>query len=77
MSQPIEKLESDLLKLDHRVRARLAHALLKSLDSLSPEENERLWLEEAERRAAEMRADPGMGIPVEQVVAEIRAKLAG
>ena len=76
MSNVVDDLEKDLLKLDHRVRARLAHVLLASLDSLSEEENERLWADEAERRAAEMRADPGMGIPLDQAVAEIRARLS-
>ena len=75
MNKAVEELERDLLKLDHRLRARLAQALLASLDALSDDENEKLWAEESERRAGEMRADPTLGTPIEEVLEEIRAKL--
>ena len=75
MSKAVDDLEKDLLRLDHRVRARLAHVLLASLDALTDDENERLWVEEAERRAVELRADPTIGIPLEDAVTEIRSRL--
>ena len=75
MNKAVEELERDLLKLDHRLRARLSQALLASLDALSDDENEKLWAEESERRAGEMRADPTLGTPIEEVLEEIRAKL--
>jgi len=48
----IEELEAAALKLEPKARARLAERLLDSLESLSPAENARLWVEEAQRRAA-------------------------
>jgi hypothetical protein len=45
-----EEIEAAALKLDPKGRARLAGRLLDSLDTLSPEENARLWAEEAQRR---------------------------
>ena len=47
----IKELEEAALNLDPRARARLAGRLLESLDDLTPEENARLWAEEADRRA--------------------------
>ncbi len=47
----IEDLEAEALKLDPKGRARLAERLLKSLDNLAPDENDRIWAEEAQRRA--------------------------
>ena len=46
----IQELESEAMKLDPKARARLAEKLLQSLETLSDEENERLWADEAERR---------------------------
>jgi hypothetical protein len=59
----IDDLEAKALKLDSRDRARLAAKLLESLEELSEEENERLWVEEAMRRDAEMDAQMGPGNP--------------
>lgn len=44
----IEALEAAALKLEPKSRARLA----RSLDQLSPEQNARIWSEEAQRRLA-------------------------
>ena len=71
----INELEAEVLKLDPKARARLAGKLLKSLEDLSEEENARLWAEEAQRRDAEMDADPDSGIPAVDVFSEARAKL--
>lgn len=46
----INDVEAEALKLDPR--ARLAKKLLESLETLSDEENERLWAEAADRRDA-------------------------
>jgi putative addiction module component len=45
-----EELEVEALKLPPKDRARLAEKLLHSLETLSDEENARLWAEEAQRR---------------------------
>lgn len=45
-----EKVEAAALKLDLKDRARLAGQLREDLESQSPEEDERLWAEEAQCR---------------------------
>jgi hypothetical protein len=71
----INELEAEALKLDPKARARLARKLLTSLEDLSEEESARLWAEEAQRRDAEMDANPDSGIPATDVFREARAKL--
>jgi putative addiction module component (TIGR02574 family) len=68
------------LKLDRKTRGRVASRLLRSLDDeqaqLSPEECEKLWLEEAERRLEEWEQGRVEGIPSEEVFARARALLS-
>jgi hypothetical protein len=71
----IEDLEAEALKLDPKARARLAGKLLESLEGLSEEENARLWVEEAQRRDAEMDKNPDAASPAEEVFRDARAKL--
>ena len=60
----IDEIEAAALKLDPKARARLAEKLLESLETLSDQENERLWAEEAERRDADWDSAPGTARPV-------------
>lgn len=69
-------LEAEALKLDPEDRARLAERLLASLETFSEEENDRNWLNEAMRRAAELDADPSRGRPAEDVLRDLRARFA-
>jgi hypothetical protein len=71
----IQELEAEALKLDPKSRARLAEKLLASLENLSEEENARLWVEEAERRAVEMDTQPDVSTSAKDVFREARAKL--
>lgn len=71
----IQELEAEALKLDPKSRARLAGKLLASLENLSEEENTRLWVEEAERRAMEMDTQPDVSASTKDVFREARAKL--
>lgn len=71
----IEDVEAEALKLDPKARARLAGKLLESLEELSEGENARLWAEEAQRRDAEMDANPNAECPADEVFREARAKL--
>ena len=71
----IDDIEAEVLKLDPQSRARLAKRLLESLETLSDEENERLWAEEADRRDAEWDATPGSGRLAADVLRDARAKL--
>ena len=50
MALNVDQLEGEMLKLSPVLRARLAERLLHSLESLSDEEREALWIEEAQRR---------------------------
>lgn len=68
-------LESEALKLPLSDRARLAEALLESLEAPSEEETRRLWSEEARRRDAELDADPSLGRPADEVFRDARARL--
>jgi len=71
----LEEIEAEALKLDSKSRAHLAGKLLESLESLSPEENARLWAEEAQRRDAEMDANVEESCPADGVFRDARAKL--
>jgi putative addiction module component (TIGR02574 family) len=71
----IQDLEKAALSLSLEERAQLAHRLLHSLDELSDEENEQLWTQVAERRVQELRSGKVKGIPTEDVLSDVRAKL--
>ena len=61
------------LKLDVKQRAELAERLLESLDTLSKQEIEALWLEEAERRSREWDEGRVQGIPAAQLFRELKS----
>ena len=71
----IEEIEAEALKLDPKARARLAEKLLESLEDISEEENARLWSEEAQRRDAEMDANPDSTSSAGEVFRDARIKL--
>lgn len=72
----IEKLEAEVLKLDPRARAKLAEKLLRSLETLSDEENERLWAEEALRRHDELQNGSKSARSSEDVLRDARERLS-
>ena len=53
MQPALKKCETQALKLKPKDRAKLAEHLIASLDELDNAENERLWIEEADRRYKE------------------------
>ena len=69
----IQELEAEALRLDAKSRARLAGKLLNSLEELSEKEVTQLWVEEAQRRDAQMDADPNSELPVEDVFRDVRS----
>jgi hypothetical protein len=71
------ELEVELRQLAPRERARLAAALLDSLEELSDEENARLWAEEAERRHDDLLANKTVGRSAADVFQDIRERLGG
>ena len=72
----IDELKHEALQLDPSGRADLARELLESLDDLPEPEVERLWLEEAERRRADVQAGKVVSIPMDEVFARARAARA-
>jgi len=71
----IDELKAEALRLNPEDRAELASDLLRSLDDLSEAEVERLWVEEAMRRDANLDAGTARSIPAEQVFRDARARL--
>lgn len=71
----IDELEAAALKLAPAARARLAEKLLESLETLSDEENARLWAEEAQRRDEAWEADGPSGHSAADVFRDARARL--
>lgn len=71
----IEDLEGAALGLDPKSRARLAERLLESLESLSPEENARIWAEEAQRRADALEAGTLSSRPAADVFRDARSRI--
>jgi predicted transcriptional regulator len=71
-----QHLLQQLLALDESVRLEIAHTLLESVDAGADDgmnDAERKRLDAALDRSL-AQADAGRGIPVEQAIAEIRAK---
>ena len=71
----IEDVESAALSLDPKDRARLARRLLVSLETLSGEEIDRLWVEEAARRDEAVESGSLASRPAETVFRDARARL--
>ena len=71
----LHDIEQVALQLGVEERAALAQRLLVSLDDLSDEESERLWLEMAERRVQELRDGRVKGVPVSDVLKDARSRL--
>jgi putative addiction module component (TIGR02574 family) len=75
MSIALKKLEDDALKLPARSRARLAERLIMSLEEAADPHAEQAWLDEIERRSAELKDGKLAGIPVGKVLKKARAAL--
>jgi len=71
----IDELEAEALKLAPAARARFAERLLASLETLSDEENARLWAEEAQQRDEAWESSGAPGNAAADVFREARARL--
>lgn len=71
----IEDVEAAALRLDPKDRAHLARQLLVSLESLSSEEMDLIWVEEAARRDEAVEAGSLASRPAEAVFRDARARL--
>jgi hypothetical protein len=74
MARAVKEIEKEPLTLPHKERARLAHALLVSLDADEKGDKnvEAAWLEEVQRREREIAAGEASWIPYDEVVGEIK-----
>jgi hypothetical protein len=72
----VEELTHELLRLGVDDRARVATALIGSLDNLSSEENEALWLREAKRRSDDIKAGSAQTVSGREVFAAADGLLA-
>ena len=75
MSPDLKQCEAHALKLAPKERAILAERLITSLDSINETENERLWVEEAERRYKGYRKGRITARPVEDVLRDARTAI--
>ncbi|MDQ6801188.1 MAG: addiction module protein [Acidobacteriota bacterium] len=74
MARSIEDIQRELLELDLRERATLAKFLLESLEKLPQEDLDRLWVEEAEARYADLLAGRTSAIDGDEVFARARSR---
>lgn len=68
-------VEHEALRLSPENRAQLAQKLILSLDALSEEELEDIWLTEANRRARELDRGEVQPIPADEVRRKARGLL--
>lgn len=69
-----EQLQAELLQLPPDVRARLAEALLASLEEANTE-LDLAWADEAERRAEELRSGRVAPVPAAKAKSRARSQL--
>lgn len=74
MRRKLEDLAKEAMELAPESRAALAKRLLDSLESLDPEEHERLWVAESARRYDDLRAGRARSIPADEVFAKLAAR---
>jgi len=72
----IEQVENEALKLKPEARAELAQKLLRSLEDLSEEEIEQLWVKEAVRRDSELDSGSATMRDAEDVFRDARSRLS-
>jgi len=71
----MSSLEEDALSLPPSERAKLAERLLESLDGLSSQDVEKLWLDLAERRAREIDGGEVQLVTSEELERRVQARL--
>ena len=74
MSPDLRKCETTALRLPVAERAALAECLIESLDVLDDAENERLWVEQAERRYQAYKQGRLSARPAAEAIRDARAR---
>lgn len=72
MNTTLKQIVQEALQLTPAQRAELADFLVESLNSAQPDELQRLWAAEANKRLEEIRSGKVKAIPGEEVLAEAR-----
>ena len=72
MSPQLMEFEAQALKLPPTDRAALAERLIASLDNLSEQQNEQLWIDEADRRYREYKSGKISARSAEEVLSGAR-----
>jgi len=75
MPTEVKALEDEALTLPVSQRAVLAQHLLDSLDDIDEQENERLWLDEAQRRGEAHKSGSLSSRDAFAAIAEMRGKI--
>lgn len=75
MVRAISDIEAEVRKLDRPDQERLVRALLEELEGPADPHADQLWLEEAQRRSAELEAGVARLIPAKEVFESLRARL--
>lgn len=75
MKTPGNSLENQIARMPHRERARLALALIESLDPGMDEDAADLWLDEAERRLEKYDQGTAEALDADEALAEIERQL--
>ena len=72
MSPQLMEFEAQALKLSPTDRAALAKRLIASLDDLNEQQNEQLWIDEADRRYREYKSGKITARSAEEVLSDAR-----
>ncbi len=75
MTAKLDEFEAQALTLPPKVRAALAEKLIASLDELDETENERLWLDEADRRYQKYKGGRVEARSAQEVLRDARAAI--
>jgi putative addiction module component (TIGR02574 family) len=75
MARSIADIEEEIRALQRPEQERLLRALLEELDGPADADVDRMWLEEVQRRSAELDAGRVETVPAEDVFERVRARL--
>ncbi|MGQ0834149.1 MAG: addiction module protein [Gammaproteobacteria bacterium] len=75
MARALAEIERDIRALSSRERAQLLKALISGLDAPADPDADRAWLEESERRLAQIESGKAKTVPGTEVLKEARSRL--
>ncbi len=75
MARAIADIERDIQQLPINERAKLLRALIADLDAPAEADVQQAWLEESERRLAEIENGTAKTVPGREVLDEARSRL--